>query len=328
MERDVPSWTLAELAKLFDGDLVGPSDLVVSRPIPVDGSHPQGLTFAESDDYLRQAAMGGAAAILAPRGANPVGKPTIFVDKPREAFGRFLGMVSRPLPLSTGIHPSAVVSPEATVATSAQIGPFAVIERGAVIGERCRIFPFAYVGENCRVGDETVLYPHSVLYQDVTIGARGIVHSGGVIGADGFGFAWTGERQQKIPQVGGVILGDDVEIGANSSVDRATAGDTVLGDDVKLDNLVQMAQFAAWGPYGDRLSVGDRRKQQNWGTCLDGGPSRGDGPRFRLRRRRARWPCGSHERHYGTGHIFRPSRPPACRSDADFNALHEAPRAI
>jgi UDP-3-O-[3-hydroxymyristoyl] glucosamine N-acyltransferase len=249
MERDIPGWTLGELAALFGGELVGPADLRVTKAIAADGSHPEGLTFAESDEYLRRAAAGGAAALLAPRGAAPVGKPTIFVDNPRATYGRFLAMTARPLPLAPGVHPTAVVSPDATVAASAQIGPYAVIEAGAVVGERCRIYPFSYVGENCRLGEGTVLYPHSVLYQDVAIGARGIIHSGAVIGADGFGFAWDGTRQVKIPQVGGVVIGDDVEVGAITAVDRATAGETKIGDDTKLDNLVQIGHNTQIGSH-------------------------------------------------------------------------------
>lgn len=248
MEKVVPSWSLADLAKIFDGDLAGPPDLMINKAIPADGADPHGLTFAESEDFLRRAAAGGAAAVLSIRGAAPVEKPTIFVDRPREAFGRFLAMVKRPMPLNSGIHPTAVVSPDAVIAESAEIGPYAVIERGATVGERCRVFPFCYVGEDCKVGDETVLYPQVVLYQGVVLGRRCVIHSGAVLGADGFGFVWTGERQHKVPQVGGVIFGDDVEVGANSSVDRATSGDTLIGSDVKLDNLVQI---------GHNVTVGD-----------------------------------------------------------------------
>lgn len=240
MATEVSGWTLGELAVALGGELAGPSDLRVTRPVPVDSDNPQGLTFAETADYLRQAEAGGAAAILAPRGSDPAGKPKIFVDKPREAFGRFLAMNARPLPIEAGIHPMAIVSPTATVAASASVGPYAVIESGAIIGENCRIYPFCYVGENCTVGDKSILYPHAVLYQDVQVGARAVVHAGAVLGADGFGFAWDGQRHLKIPQVGGVRLSDDVEIGALTAVDRATAGDTQIGKGTKLDNLIQV----------------------------------------------------------------------------------------
>jgi len=250
MERDLPGWTLSELANRFQGDLVGPSDLIVNRAVPADGVDEHGLTFAESEEYLRKAALGGVAAVLAPRGATPMGKPTIFVDNPRMCFGMFLAMTARPLPIASGIHPTAVVSEQASVAASAQIGPYAVVERGATIGENCRIYPYCYVGEYCELGEGTVLNPSVILYQDVVLGKRCIIHSGVVLGADGFGFTWNGERHVKVPQVGGVRLGDDVEIGANSSVDRATAGDTLVGDGTKLDNLVQIGHNARLGKHG------------------------------------------------------------------------------
>jgi UDP-3-O-[3-hydroxymyristoyl] glucosamine N-acyltransferase len=242
---------------------------MVWRPIPVDGQGEGGLTFAESDKYLRRAAVGPAVAVLAARGTTPAGKPTIFVDNPRLAFGQFLAMTSRPLPLGAEIHPTAVVSPEADIAPSARIGPYSVIERGVVIGERCRIYPYCYVGENCRLGEDTALYPHVVLYQDVRIGARSIVHSGTVIGAEGFGFTWTGDHHQKVPQVGGVLIGDDVEIGAITAIDRATAGDTMVGSGTKIDNLVQIAHNARLGQHivmagqsgiGGSARIGDRAR--------------------------------------------------------------------
>jgi UDP-3-O-[3-hydroxymyristoyl] glucosamine N-acyltransferase len=124
-----------------------------------------------------------------------------------------------------------------------------VVEQGAEIGTGSRIYSFAYVGENCRLGEGCTLYPHSVLYQDVTLGARSIIHSGAVLGADGFGYAWDGSRRVKIPQVGAVVLGDEVEIGANTTIDRATAGATVVGTGTKLDNLVQVGHNCRIGEH-------------------------------------------------------------------------------
>jgi len=249
MATEVSGWTLGELAQAFGGELVGPADLRVKRPVPADSEDGDGLTFAESDEYLRRAEAGGAGAVLAPRGSAPEGKPKILVDRPREAFGRFLAMNARPLPIETGIHPTAIVSPEATVPASASVGPYAVIERGAKIGENVRIYPFCYVGENCQVGDRTVLYPHVVLYQDVHVGAKAVIHAGAILGADGFGFAWDGSRHMKIPQVGGVTLSDDVEVGALTAIDRATAGNTQVGQGTKLDNLIQVGHNTRIGSH-------------------------------------------------------------------------------
>lgn len=249
MATEVSGWTLGELAQIFGGEVEGPADLRVVRPVPADSEDSEGLAFAESETYLAQAAAGGAGAVLAPKGSPSTGKPTIFVDRPREAFGRFLAMCARPLPLNSGIHPTAIVDPGATVAESAQIGPYVVIERGAVVGERVRVYAHSYVGENCRIGEKSVLYPRVVLYQDVTVGARVVLHSGVVLGADGFGFIWDGTRQVKIPQVGGVVLGDDVEVGANTTIDRAMSGATTIGNDTKLDNLIQVGHNTSIGSH-------------------------------------------------------------------------------
>jgi len=249
MENQVPGWTLGELAQLLNGELRGPAELRIARPVPADGHDELGLTFAETEEFLRQAGAGGAAAVLIPKESEFASKPAIAVDRPRESFGRFLAMCARPLPINAAVHPTAIVSPEASVATTASIGPYAVIERGARIGEHVRVHAFSYVGENCQVGDGSVLFPHVVLYQDVTVGARAILHSGAVLGADGFGFVWDGQRRVKVPQVGGVSLGDDVEVGANTCVDRATMGQTTIAGGTKLDNLVQIGHNSRIGAH-------------------------------------------------------------------------------
>lgn len=249
MEKDVQGWSLGELAELFGGELAGPADLRILRPVPADTEpDPHGLTFAENGNYLKLAEEGGAAAILVPKDAE-VTKPAIRVDRPREAFGRLLGMCHRPLPIEANVHPTAVVSAEAHVDPTASIGPYAVIERGAKVGAGCRVFPFCYVGENCELGEGTILHPHAVLVQDIVLGARCLVHPGAVLGADGFGFVWDGKRRVKVPQVGRVVLGDDVEVGANTAIDRATAGNTEVGAGTKLDNLVQIGHNTKIGEH-------------------------------------------------------------------------------
>lgn len=248
MAKYVAFWTLGQLAQALGGELRGPEDWIVERPQPVHSNDPRGLTFVSSEEYLRQAMLSGVGALLVPRQAPPIAKPAIAVDDPRASFGRFLAMCIRPLPFEAGIDARAVVSPEATVDPTASVGPFAVVERGAVVGPRARVYPFAYVGEGCTLGADVVIYPHAVLYQSIDIGDRSIVHAGAVLGADGFGYVWDGVRRVKIPQVGGVRLGSDVEIGALTGIDRSTAGDTEIGDGVKLDNLIQI---------GHNCSVGD-----------------------------------------------------------------------
>jgi UDP-3-O-[3-hydroxymyristoyl] glucosamine N-acyltransferase len=177
-------------------------------------------------------------------------KPHIKVDSPRVAFGMLLALSARPLPLQAGIHETALISPLAEVHESASVGPYVVVEAGAKIGAGARVYPFCYVGEGCSIGEKAVLYPNVTLYQDVEVGARAIIHSSAVLGADGFGFVWDGKRRIKVPQVGRVLIGDDAEIGAASTIDRATAGSTVIGRGTKIDNLVQVGHNVRIGEDG------------------------------------------------------------------------------
>lgn len=248
MEKTTQSWTLSEVAALVGGQAVG-DDIEIRRPVPSDSNDPQGITFAENDTYLEQAETSNVGAVLICKGSSSK-KPHIVVESPRLAFGHLLALMVRPLPYSPGIHPSAVVADGARVDPAAAIGPFAVIERGASVGARARVYAHAYVGDGCTVGADAVIFPHAVLVQDVHVGARSVIHSGVVLGADGFGFGWDGKTRVKVPQVGGVVIGDDVEIGANSTVDRATAGETVIGSGTKLDNLVQVAHNVRIGEHG------------------------------------------------------------------------------
>jgi UDP-3-O-[3-hydroxymyristoyl] glucosamine N-acyltransferase len=241
-------WTLAELAPLLGASVGASPDFVVVRPVPCDSDDPQGLAYCAGPKYARVALRHAVGALILPPGL-VVERPCLYAENPKAAFARFLALCRRPLPLPHGVHPTAVVDPGASVEPTASIGPYVVVERGARIAAGARVFPFCYVGEDCVVGPDTVLYPHVVLYQDVHVGARCVVHAHAVLGADGFGFAWDGSRQVKIEQVGGVRIGDDVEIGAGSAVDRATSGTTRVGSGVKMDNLVQIGHNAEVGAH-------------------------------------------------------------------------------
>ncbi len=232
------------LATAIGGDLHGPPDLPISGPVSADSESPDGIAFCESADYLSQSS--GVGALVLPRDLESE-KPHIKVDHPRLAFGMLLAMADRPLPLAPGIHPTAVVHPTAQVDPDASIGPYAVIEENVDVGPKARIFPFCYVGARCKVGEGATLYPHVVLYKDVTLGKRTIIHSGAVLGADGFGYVWDGRTRIKVPQAGAVALGDNVEIGANTTIDRATTGVTKIGNGTKLDNLVQLGHNCTIG---------------------------------------------------------------------------------
>jgi UDP-3-O-[3-hydroxymyristoyl] glucosamine N-acyltransferase len=206
-------------------------------------------------------------AVLVPSETPALNKPVIRVDSPRRVFGLFLNLCRRELPLGEGVHPAAVVDRTVELGKGARVGAYAVVEAGVLIGEGARVYPFAYVGEDCSIGENAVIYPHAVLYRDVTIGARTVVHSGAVLGADGFGFTWNGEKQVKVPQVGGVRVGADVEIGGCTTVDRAMMGETVVGQGTKIDNLVQIGHncrigehtvIAAQTGISGSTTVGDR----------------------------------------------------------------------
>ncbi len=247
MEKAARAWTLGELAELLGGSVEGPADVVIERPAPAGSNDPTGLTFAESQQNLNAVEGSDVGAVILGSDTGSSSKPAIRVPNARKAFAEFLGLARREMPLAPGIHPSAVVSPEAKIAPSASVGPFAVVEQGAEVEDGARVFPFCYVGQGCHVGANSTLYPHVVLYQDVRVGAGSVIHSGAVIGADGFGYAWDGARHVKVPQVGGVRLGDNVEVGALTAIDRSTAGDTVIGSGSKIDNLVQIAHNCSVG---------------------------------------------------------------------------------
>lgn len=234
-------WTLAELAPLLGATVGAMPEFLVHRPAQADSADPQGLTFCANERYRRTAENSPVGAAIVATGLSLAGKPFLRADDPRAAFERFLALCARPLPLAAGIHPTAVVDPDSDVDDSAMIGAYVAVERGAVISAGARVFPFGYVGENCVIGRGTVLYPHVVLYQDVQLGENCVVHSHAVLGADGFGFVRGSDgRCRKIPQTGRVIVGDDVEIGAGTTVDRATSGATTIASGTKLDNLVQI----------------------------------------------------------------------------------------
>lgn len=266
MESGATGWTLRDLAQALGGTFEGPADLRLERPVPSTSGDSAGVTFAESEAYIAVAEKSGVGAVIVGEAA-ACSKPCIRVASPRQAFGRLLALVDRPLIHSAGVHPTAVIDPDAVVHPGAVVGPYAVVERHASIGAGARVYAFCYVGERCVVGANASIHPHAVLVRDVQLGEGAIVHPGAVLGADGFGYVFDGERQQKVPQVGGVSIGPHAEIGANTTVDRATAGSTLVGAGTKIDNLVQVAHNTSMGDHcviaaqvgiGGSSTIGDR----------------------------------------------------------------------
>ncbi|MBS1704501.1 MAG: UDP-3-O-(3-hydroxymyristoyl)glucosamine N-acyltransferase [Armatimonadetes bacterium] len=249
MESSKRHWTLGQLAQKFGAGLTGPAEATVTTPVEAGSRNPLGITFAESDRYYDLVRGSGVGAVLVPRDAPELDVPTLKVDHPRRSFGYLLAESVRPLPINEGIHPTAVVDPEAHVDPSARIGPYVVVQKGVQIAEGVTIHPFSFIGEGSVVGAHSLIYPHVVLVQDVSIGEHCTIFPGAILGADGFGYTWAGTGFAKIPQVGAVDLGDGVDVGALSTIDRATCGATTIGTGSKIDNLVQVAHNVTIGDH-------------------------------------------------------------------------------
>jgi UDP-3-O-[3-hydroxymyristoyl] glucosamine N-acyltransferase len=237
---DGVSFTLGRLADALGASLQGDAGRVVSGVAPLDAAGPDQVSFLTERKYLAQAQVSRAGALLVGRDVTGLAGPLLRVDRPQQALIVLLGLF-HPEPIAEpGVHPTACVAGDARVDRSASVGPLAVVEAEAVIGPHTRVGALCFVGRRAVLGEDVRLHPHVVVREDVRIGNRVIVHPGAVLGADGFGYAFDGAAHRKIPQVGGLRIEDDVEIGANTAIDRATLGETVVRRGTKIDNLVQI----------------------------------------------------------------------------------------
>jgi UDP-3-O-[3-hydroxymyristoyl] glucosamine N-acyltransferase len=241
-------FTLRELAEAIGAVLVGDPGITVSGVAPLDTAEAHHISFLTDRRYRAAATTSRAGAFVA-TDAEGLPAAVLKVAEPRLALVSLLHLLHPPPPVAPGIHPTAVVAPSAVVDPTASVGAYVVVEEGAVVGPGARLFPFVYVGPGAEVGPASVLYPHAVIQERVRLGHRVIVHAGAVVGADGFSFAFDGAAHQKIPQIGGVLVEDDVELGANTTVDRATVGLTVIARGTKIDNLVQIAHNVRVGAH-------------------------------------------------------------------------------
>lgn len=240
MAEGRPDFTLADIAAQLGGDVLGDAQTRVSRIAPLDAAGPGDISFLSSRKYRNLLQTTSAAAvILAPDAAEAFAGPRIVTGNPYAYYARLAGLMNPPMHGFDGVHVSASLASQ--VPLSAAIGAGVSIGRDVVIGERVVLYPGCVVQDGAAIGDDSVLYPNVSVYHGCQIGQRAIIHSGAVIGSDGFGFAPDGMDWVKIPQLGIVRIGDDVEIGANSAVDRGTLSDTVIGDGCKIDNLVHIA---------------------------------------------------------------------------------------
>jgi UDP-3-O-[3-hydroxymyristoyl] glucosamine N-acyltransferase len=244
--------TLGEVAARTGG-WVAPeaASLEISGLASLDDANPGDLAFFGHPKYLRAVRKSRATAVLVPHGfGEEVPATRIWVDDPAASFASLLPDFAPPeIPRPSGIHPSAVISPEAQVAPDAAVGPFAVIEAGARVGVRSIIGAHCYVGHHASLGDDCLLYPHVTIRDRCTLANRVTIHPGAVIGADGFGYEFRDGRHQKIPQTGIVQIEDDVEIGANTTIDRARFGRTWIRKGTKIDNLVQIGHNVTIGEH-------------------------------------------------------------------------------
>jgi len=247
-------FALADIAAHLGGELIGDPAQRIARLGPLEGATPATLSFLSHPRYQSQLATTQAGCVIvapAMRDAAAARGAAIVVDDPYLAFARLTqwwARQTRPA-APAGVHPSAVVDASATLGAGVSVGPFAVIEAGAAVGEGAVIGAHGFVGAGASVGAGTRLAPRVVIGAGCRIGARGIVHGGVVIGADGFGFAPDQGRWEKIEQLGAVRIGDDVEIGANTCIDRGALDDTVIEDGVKLDNLIQIGHNVRVGAH-------------------------------------------------------------------------------
>ena len=251
------TYTLAELSARFELELHGDGEHLIAGVGTLDSAAPDQITFLANPSYRKQLPETGAGAvILQERDVETCPTHALVAPDPYVAYARVAGLFDpRPKP-EPGIHPTAVVSPSASLGKNVSLAAHVVIGANCQIGDGCVIGPGTVIEDNSSLGEACRLYSNVSIGCGVKIGNRVIMHPGAVIGADGFGIAFATDHWEKVPQLGNVIIGDDCEIGANSCVDRGAVGDTVLEEDVRLDNLVQIAHNVRVGAHTAIASMG------------------------------------------------------------------------
>lgn len=238
--------TLKEIAQLVDGILLGDGEIEITGVTNIEDATAFDIAFAVAP-HLDKAALSSAAAVIIPDTVTEFAKPAICVANPRMAFVRLLEIFTPKIVVEAGVHEKAVIGNNVTLGENVSIMPYVVIGDNAIIGDHAIIYPHTYIGTNAVVGSENVLYSNVTIGQGCHLGSRVVAHSGAVVGSDGFGFITVGGRHQKVPQVGNVVIEDDVEIGANTTIDRATTGSTIVKRGTKIDNLVHLAHNVVVG---------------------------------------------------------------------------------
>ena len=243
------SYTVAEIAQLLGGDVTGDSSLTLNTFAAADKAVAGDLTFAENKTFFERAEQSAAAAIIVDKPFTSDKKTLIRVADSRRAFAKVLPLFfPEPMP-PAGIHPSATVAATAKIHPTARIGPHCIVSEGVTIGEHSCLHGNIYIDEGCQIGERSVIFHNVTLYPRTIVGDRVRIHAGTVVGSDGFGYVFDDGAHRKVPQIGNVTIHDDVEIGANVTIDRGALGPTVIGKGTKIDNLVQIAHNVVTGEH-------------------------------------------------------------------------------
>ncbi len=264
-----------QIAEYIQGIIVGDENATVHTFAKIEEGIPGALSFLSNPKYTHYIYDTQSTIVLVNKDFKPeheVKATLIMVDNAYESLAKLMTLYEMSKPKKTGIDPLASVAANAKIGKDVYIGPFACVEEGAEIGDNTYLHPHVTVGCNAKVGNNTILYPHVTIYHDCRIGNNCILHAGSVIGADGFGFAPSPEGYEKIPQIGISIIEDNVEIGANTCIDRATMGATIVHKGVKLDNLIQIAHNVEVGSHtvmASQTGVAGSAKIGQW--CMFGG---------------------------------------------------------
>jgi UDP-3-O-[3-hydroxymyristoyl] glucosamine N-acyltransferase len=241
--------SLGEIVDLVGGEFAGDRRRIVSAVAPLASANAHQLSFLSNRKYAAELAATKAGAILVPKNLEGNDDRWIRVDDPYFAFARIMTRWFSNRPMPKGISPKAVVSSSAKVGQNVVLGHFAIIGNDVVIGNNVTIFQGVSIEAGSIIGDDCIIYPNVTIYDGTRVGRRCIIHSGVVIGSDGYGFATHGGKHHKIPQIGIVRIEDDVEIGAGTTIDRAALGETVIGEGTKIDNLVQIGHNVKVGKH-------------------------------------------------------------------------------
>jgi UDP-3-O-[3-hydroxymyristoyl] glucosamine N-acyltransferase len=244
---------LQEIGDKIRGSVVGDGNISISNVASIQEAGEGDITFLTRDSLARRLDECKASAVIvgkelaANQNVRNIVRNMIIVDNPALAYTEVAEMFDTPKLKEPGVSPLACVAEGAQVSPEAAIMPFVYVGNGSIIEKKVTVYPFTYIGENVTIGEETLIYSNVSLYSGVTIGKRVIIHAGSVLGSDGFGYTWDGARHRKIAQLGSLVIEDDVEIGANTAIDRGSLGKTFIGKGVKIDNLVQIAHNVTVG---------------------------------------------------------------------------------